>query len=119
MSSFAWGSTALNVIRETYNPPVSEVALDEIALLPDPAALSTVATVIQQGGTKRNRVTFSAFTYTYSEYQAFLADMIAGTQRTFTGADSYSATMMITGLGAATRKIYPTRFEFSVTFMEV
>jgi hypothetical protein len=48
-----------------------------------------------------------------------LADCMAGTQRTFTGADSYSENMIISSISQAVRKIYPTRFEFTVTFMEV
>jgi hypothetical protein len=117
--SFSWGSTDLYVIPDTYNPPWAEVTINEIALLPDPADLNAVSTVLQQGGRKRQIVTLSTYVKTYSTYTAMLADCMAGTQRTFTGADSYSATMIISNISQAARKIYPTRFEFSVTFMEV
>lgn len=117
--SFSWGSTDLYVIKGTYIPPWAEVAINEIALLPDPADLSAVSTVLQQGGRKRQIVTLTTYVKSYSTYTAMLADCMAGTQRTFTGADGYSATMIISSLSQAVRKIYPTRFEFSVTFMEV
>jgi len=117
--AFKWGSTDLYVLRDTYNPPWAEVTINEIALLPDPANLNAVSTVLQQGGRKRQIVTLSTYVKTYSVYTAMLADCMAGTQRTFTGADGYSATMIISSLSQAVRKIYPTRFEFSVTFMEV
>jgi len=117
--SFTWGSTDFYVIPDTYNPPWAEVPINEIALLPDPANLNAVSTVLQQGGRKRQIVTLSTYVKSYSTYEDMLADSMAGTQRTFTGADGYSATMIISSLSQAVRKIYPTRFEFSVTFMEV
>lgn len=117
--SFKWGNTDLYVVPDTYTPPWDEVVINEIALLPDPAALNSISTVLQQGGRKRQVVTLTTYVKTYSVYTAMQADCRAGTQRTFTGADSYSATMIISSISQAARKIYPTRFEFSVTFMEV
>ena len=117
--AFQWGGTDLYVVPDTYTPPWDEVVINEIALLPDPADLNAVSTVLQQGGRKRQTVSFSTYTKEYSVYTAMQADCRAGTSRTFTGADSYSATMIISSISQAARKIYPTRFEFSVTFMEV
>ena len=119
MSSFAWGSTALSVVKDSYIPPRAETIITEVPLLPDPSALSAVTTVIQQGGRNRSRVTLTLVVYTYAEYQAFLADWYAGTTRTFTGADGYSDTMVLVDVSTASRKIYPTRYEFSITLLEV
>lgn len=117
--AFKWGNTELYIIKDTYNPPWAEATINEIALLPDPADLSAVSTVIQQGGRKRQTVSFSTYVKSYSVYTDMLADCMACIERTFTGADGHSATMIISSLSQAVRKIYPTRFEFSVTLMEV
>lgn len=119
MSSFSWGSTSLNVLRDSYSPPLAEAVITETPLLPDPADLSAVSTVLQQGGSKRAKVSLTVICFEYAEYQAMQQDWLNGTERTFTGADGYNATMIIMALGQATRKLYRTRFEFSVTFMEV
>ena len=118
-SNFTWGSTALSVVKGSYVPPRSEAVITETPLLPDPAALSAITTVIQQGGRNRHKTTLGLVVYTYAEYQAFLTDWYAGTTRTFTGADGYSDTMMIADVSTASRKIYPTRYEFSITLLAV
>lgn len=119
MSRFKWGNTPLYVIKDSYSPPLAEVVISETALLPNPADLTAASTVLQQGGSKRAKVPLTAICFEYAEYQAMQQDWLNGTERTFTGADGYSATMIIMALGQATRKLYRTRYEFSVTFVEV
>lgn len=116
---FLWGSTALNIVKGTYTPPRAETVISQIPILPDPDNLSAVSTVIQQGGRSREQITFSIQVDSYAEYEAFLADWYAGTQRTFVGADSYSRTMVLIDVSTAERKLYPTRFVFSIALLEV
>ena len=79
--AFKWGNTDLYVLRDTYNPPWAESTISEIALLPDSADLSAVSTVLQQGGRKRQTVSFSTYVKSYSVYADMLADYLAGTAR--------------------------------------
>lgn len=117
--AFSWGDTNLYILRDSYMPPWAEASILEIPLAPDPANIDAVSTVLQQQGRKRQTVSFSTYTKDYSVYTSMQADYLAGTVRTFTGSDGYSASMIIFSLSQATRKIYPTRYEFSVTLMEV
>lgn len=118
MAVFKWGSTEIKVLRDTYIPPYAETVLTEIHLIPAADNLDP-QTVIQQGGRGRYRVNFSASVSTYTEYQALMDDYINQTQRTFVGADGYSENMTISALSQAARKLYPTRFEISMTLVEV
>lgn len=115
---FKWGDTELLVLDGTYTEPWAESPIVEIPLAPDPAALSAVSTVTQQQGRKRETVSFSAYVKDKSVWQGFVTDQISGTVRTFIGPDDYSASMFVFNVSPATRKIHPTRFEFSVTLME-
>lgn len=117
--SFLWGSTELKVVKDSYMPPYSEVTLNETKLIPNPSDLTAVNTALQQGGRGRSRIDLTAQVSTYAEYLAFIADRNSGTQRTFTGADGYTGTMMLESVSKATRKLYPLRFEFSLTLVEV
>lgn len=115
--AFKWGNTELLVIKDTYTPPRAEPVINEIAILAG-ADNDTPATVLQQNGRGRYTVGFSTFVRDYSTYESLLSDYIDQTERTFTGPDSVSMTMTISSLSPAVRKIYPTRFEFDVTFRE-
>ena len=116
--TFNWGNTSLYILKDTYTPPWAESTIHEIQLAPDPANIDAVSTVLQQGGRKRQVVSFSTYTKDYPDYTGMLTDYLSGTVRTFAGADGYSASMIVSSLSQATRKIYPTRYEFTVTLME-
>lgn len=115
--AFKWGNTDLYIVPDTYTPPWGESPIVEIALAPDPENLTAACTVIQQQGKKRDNMTLATYVKDYSIYQAMLADQVAGTVRTFAGPDA-TMTAVISTITPATRKIYPTRWEFTITLME-
>lgn len=115
--AFKWGNTDLYIVPDTYTPPWGKSPIVEIPLAPDPANLTAVCTVIQQQGKKRDTVTLTTYVKSYTTYQSMLADQVSGTVRTFTGPDD-SMSAIISSITQATRKIYPTRWEFTITLME-
>lgn len=116
--AFKWGNTEIYILPDTYTPPWAEVTLVEIKILPG-TDNQEPSTVLQNGGRGRNRVNYSTYVKEYSTYQAMLTDYINQTERTFTGPDGVTGTYIISAISQAERKIYPTRFEFSLTLMEV
>lgn len=97
---FSWGSTELKVVVDSIKIRKSSGGLTEIPLLPDPLALSSISTVIQQQGRKRERVEARLYVQTMSEYNAFVSDMDSGTSRTLSIIVSgTSGTYMIEAVG--------------------
>lgn len=91
MSSFKWGDTDLMVIDGTYYPPHAKANIEEIELIPS-LDISKPNSVLQMGG--RSRIETPAFTillYSFDEINAFQADDLAKTVRTFT--DPYGLSM--------------------------
>lgn len=113
--SFTWGTTTLNVTPNTYNPPHCSNGLVEINILPD--GTTNPATVLQQAGRGRKRVSFKGFTRTWEDYEALHDDYIALTQRTFSDGNE-SLTMIINELSPATL-IFGNKWEYTITLLEV
>jgi hypothetical protein len=90
-----WGSTALRIKVDTLVPGVRPGPLTEIALLPDPAALSTISTVVQQQGKSRKTINCTLRLTTMTEYDSYIIDMDAGTTRTLTIDDTNIAATYI------------------------
>lgn len=91
MSNFTWGNTDLNVIDGTYYPPHAKANIEEIELLPS-ADNTLPNSVLQMGG--RSRIETPAFgilLYSFDEVNAFFADDLAKTVKTFT--DPYGLSM--------------------------
>lgn len=76
-----WGNTQINILIGSLKPYVTQPVLTEIALLPDPLALSAVSTVIQQQGRKRQRVQAKLRFETLTDYVALVSDFDTGTKR--------------------------------------
>lgn len=113
-----WGTTELNIIKDSYTPPYAKTQLNVINILPG-ADNTAPASVIQQGGRERYQVTFSGFVRSYAEYQALLNDHINMNERTFGGADGFSMTMIISNFQPGNRKLFPLKIEYSITLLEV
>jgi hypothetical protein len=114
-----WGSTALKILIGTLKPGATSANLTEVALLPDPAALSAISTVIQQAGRKRLRVKAKLYVSTVSAYNSFVDDYNAGTGRTLNIDDTgISDTYMIESLGDPDFVQY-NLVEFDIVWLEV
>lgn len=112
--AYSWGSTNLKIVPETYQPYWYENGLTEISILPD--GTTTPASVLQQGGRGRKKVSFQGFTTSYSDYSSLRADYLALTSRSFSdGTDTI--TMIISDLSPATM-IVSGKWEYSITLME-
>jgi len=97
-----WGATALKIKVDTLRPGSRPGPLVEIALLPDPAALDSISTVVQQQGKSRKEVSGTLYLSGMSQYDAVLADMDMGAQRTLAIDDTnISASYMIKDLSPA------------------
>jgi hypothetical protein len=80
-NNYKWGSTELKIIVGTTKTDSKPSPLTETQVLPNPAALTDIATVIQQQGRKRARSRARLVVASMSEYNAFVTDMDAGTTR--------------------------------------
>lgn len=113
--AYTWGTTNLKITPGTYSPIHASNGLVEIEILPD--ASGNPATVIQQAGRGRKRVSFDGFTSTYTAYKALHDDYIALTQRTYADGND-SLAMIISELSPA-KMIINGKWEYSMTLMEV
>lgn len=114
-----WGSTALKILVGTLRHSVMAAPLVEVPLLPDPAALSTISTVVQQQGRGRKRVKAKLYATAYGGYDTFETDMNAGTARTLTIDNSgIAASYMIESLGEP-EFIQSNAIFFDITWLEV
>lgn len=113
--AYTWGSTTLKVAKNSYTPPIAENGITEIQILPD--GTTNPASIIQQGGRTRKRISFTGYA-TESGYYALLSDLYAVTSRVFTDTDGNAVTCVIESL-SATREdndLYP--YVYSITLME-
>jgi hypothetical protein len=114
-----WGSTALKILVGTLKPNVMEAPLTEAQLLPDPAALGTICTVVQQQGRGRKRVKAKLYVSSVAAYESFVTDLNAGTSRTLTIGDAVTAaTYMIESLGEP-EFIQANAIFFDIVWLEV
>jgi len=114
-----WGATALKILVDTMRHAVIAPPLTEVQLLPDPAALSTISTVVQQAGRGRLRVRAKLYVSAYGDYDAYVTDINAGTSRTLTIDDTGIAdTYMIESLGEP-EFIQSDAIFFDIVWLEV
>lgn len=114
-----WGSTALKILVGTLRHAVIAPPLTEVQLLPDPAALSTISTVVQQAGRGRLRVKAKLYVSAYGDYDAYVTDINAGTSRTLTIDNTgIAGTYMIELLGEP-EFIQANVIFFDITWLEV
>lgn len=114
-----WGSTNIKILVGTLRHAVIAPPLTEVLLLPDPAALSTISTVVQQQGRGRLRVKAKLYVSAYSGYDSFVTDQNAGTNRTLTIDDTgIAATYMIESLGEP-EFIQADAIFFDIVWLEV
>lgn len=76
---FSWGSTELAIVLGSIKVKPASGSLSEISLLPNPLALDSIASVIQQQGRRRKRVEARLYVSDMSEYNDFVTDMDSGT----------------------------------------
>lgn len=93
-----WGSTTLYITPGTYQPPTAAVRVNEIRILPDPASLSTEASILQSGGRDRKRARWQGYVTSYTNFNTLEGDKLAATERTFTGPDAETLTGIIESL---------------------
>lgn len=115
-TSYTWGSTALLVAKDSYKPPEAESGVVEIKLLPDLSDVTIPASVIQQAGRGRKRVSFEGYA-TETTYYAFLTDKYAATARTFTDSDGNALSAIIESISAM-RENGPYPYHYSITLVE-
>jgi len=113
-----WGTTNLNVIKDSYLLPFADSVINVISILPGANNIAP-ATVLQQGGRGRYQVAFDGYVKTYAEYQALLNDYIEKTQKTFEGANGFSMTMIIFDFKPKNMKTFSSKIEYSITLVEV
>lgn len=113
-----WGSTTLNVLKDSYIPPYAESEINIIDLIPG-TDNTTPSTVMQQGGRQRYEVRFEGLVWSYAAYQALESDYISGTSRTFNDDDTTDITMVITELKPKSRSLAPFRIIYEITLTEV
>lgn len=113
--AYTWGSTTLKVAKNSFTPPIAQNGLTEIQILPDTSG--NPASVIQQGGRTRKRISFSGYA-TETTYYTLLTDLYAATSRTFTDTDGNAVTCVIESLSAIREDngLYP--YVYSITLME-
>lgn len=114
-----WGSTALKILVGSLKPGVTAGTISEIDLLPDPADLSAITTVLQQGGHKRLRVKAKLYVSSMAAYNAFVDDLNLGTSRVLTISDTgISAAYVIESLGDPDF-VQSDCIEFDIVWVEV
>jgi len=113
----SWGDTTLNIVQDSYSPPVAGGNINEIRILGNPETPDTPASNIQQGGRDRKTRPLDCWVESQAELAAFEADYYNGQIRTFTGHDGVSYPAVISWLSPA-RRVFEWFIEFSVTFME-
>ncbi len=114
-----WGDTSLRIQNDTYRPPMANVRINEIELLPDPSSPDSPVTVLQQGGTGRKRVAFEGFVKSLADFNALQEDRVNSTVRLFTGLEGETLTGIIESL--VILQIYPPkmyRIRYSIVLVE-
>ena len=86
-----WGATTINIEIGSYRPPTAAASVIENQLLAG-ADLSAVASVIQQGGRLRKRISLRS-KCSWAGYQTLYNDHVAGTARNFTGSEAGAAAL--------------------------
>lgn len=112
-----WGETELNIIQDTYAPPHAGGDINEIKILSDPETPLEPASVLQQAGRERERVSFDAWVGSQAELQALLEDKYKGEIRLFSGHDGKDFHAMIYDL-VPDRRVFSHHIEFRITFIE-
>ena len=109
-----WGNTTLKILVDSLRPGHTPGSLTEIALLPDPANLGSISTVVQQQGRKRKRVRAKLYVASMSEYDALVYDMNLGIQKMLSIDDTtVNAIYVIEEVGE------PEFIQNNVTFFDV
>lgn len=113
-----WGTTTLNVLKNTYKPPFAVSDMNKINLIPG-ADNSEPADVLQQGGRGRYQVGFSGYTIGATDYDSFYEDYLNATEKTFEGLNSFSMSMIITDIQLKPESNYPIMCLYDITLTEV
>ena len=117
--AFSWGSTELKVVVDSIKIKHPYGSLSEISLLPDPLALDSIASVVQQQGRRRKRIEARLYVDNMSDYDDFVTDMNKGTSRSLElTVGSVSGTYLIDVVGEP-EFIFYNIILFDVTWLEV
>jgi hypothetical protein len=94
-----WGSTTTQIRADgRYQPGYAAPNIVEIAILCDPAAPGTPASILQGNGRGRKTISFTGQVSSLSDYETLFADAVAQTVRTWTGPAGDSMSAVITEL---------------------
>lgn len=82
-----WGTTEFDIRYNEYEPPFSSGGLKRIPILADPTAPHTPVEVLQQGGKRRETITFNVIQGSgdLAFYEQLKTDRDEGTVKTFEG----------------------------------
>ena len=115
--ALTWGATTLNLIQDSYAPPVADANIPEIRILGDPSTPNVPASVIQQGGRSREHLTFDCWADSQTDIDALVTDKYNGQVREFTGHDGVSFDAVITQV-LPLRRVFEHYIPYRITFLE-
>ena len=111
---YNWGTLDLLVAKDSYNPPSSNIVMNEIRLIPSGDNLNS-NTILQQGGRDRKRIKFSGYA-SKIDYESLVTDYLATTTRIFTDIDSVTLSAIIESISAS---YFSGWYSYNITLMEV
>ena len=115
-----WWSTQapLTILKDSYRPPYAEFRRTELPILASTSSGFPYASILQDGGRERKKVTFTAHVSTWSYYNALQTDRFTGEVRQFVGPEATTDFMaVITALGEP-QWSWPDDIRFTVTLTE-
>ena len=106
------------VISGSYYPQNSDGGIAEVKILPDPAFPDVAASVLQQGGRARKRVSFETYVSTVAGYEAWRVDHVKAEVRTWTGSLGEAAFSAIVERLSEPTVMSMTHLRFRVSLVE-
>lgn len=79
---YKWGDTIMHMNRNSYVPPTAEISITEIELIPTPDSIEP-SSILQSGGRRRKRASFTGVALTYDDLASLEADYLSYTERIF------------------------------------
>lgn len=116
--AITWGGSDCKVLRGTWKPAITSQIFSDIALLPDPANLNAITSVIQQRGRGRLRCKGKVWAASMTEYLSYVTDYYGGTSKTLVDGDGTNGTYQIESIGEP-EYTHDGCIEFDIVFMEV
>ncbi len=112
---YKWGDTIMHMNRNSYVPPTAEISITEIELIPTLDSIEP-STILQSGGRKRKRASFTGLALTYDDFVILETDYLNYTERIFTDTLGNTFTAIIEKF--TPRKV-DTYYVYNITLVEV